>query len=94
MAASQPAIELFFRTEEMSMVTYLKLCGHQVQKVEWDGGSCYWTFDRSDLLESAVDEFISGEARVEPREYNRQYAKVKDQMFAAAPPGKGRRQRQ
>jgi hypothetical protein len=37
MAVEQPSIELFFRTDDMAMVTYLKLQGHQVQKNEWVG---------------------------------------------------------
>jgi hypothetical protein len=50
--------------------------------------SCYWFFDRSDLLESLVDQFIAGEATVDPKEFNRLYGKIKQDMFSSAPEGR------
>jgi hypothetical protein len=72
--------EEFYRTSNMALVAFLKLQGHASQTVRWEGESCYWYFDKSDPLLDIVDTYMSGDALVEPREYNRVFGLTKKEL--------------
>lgn len=74
--------EKFYRTNDMSLATTLTIEGHTAQQVGWIGEDCYWWFLITDDLMDAIAAFDSGESRVEPREYNRTFHKVRKQMYA------------
>jgi hypothetical protein len=74
-----------YRTNDMAMVTYLKLCGHAVQQVYWESDTCYWSFLVSETLVSEVDKFLSSQARVEPREFNRVFNTTKREFYDTNP---------
>jgi hypothetical protein len=68
-----------YRTSDMAMVTYLRMNGHAVQNIVWDssGYTAYWQFLKTESLIGATDDFTSGRARVDPRMFNRDFAKTK-----------------
>lgn len=75
----------FYRTNDMAMVTFLKVEDHPVQKILWERGTCYWIFRISDALLDAIDSFTDREARIEPKEYNRVYGQTKKEFYDSAP---------
>lgn len=81
----------FYRTNDMAMVTYLKISGHSVQRVLWEAGTCYWLFRVTEVLLSQVDKFLAGDARIEPREYNRVFNSTKREFYDTQPAQVGRR---
>lgn len=75
----------FYRTNDMAMVTFLKISGQAVQRVFWESNTCYWMFRASSVLLDQVDAFVSGEARIEPREYNRVFSQTKREFYDTNP---------
>ena len=73
--------EDFYRSSDMAMVTYLKLCGHPVQQVLWMGDTCTWVFRVTDPLLDATEDFLSHRALVEPREYNKKFNETRKEFF-------------
>lgn len=73
--------ENFFRSDDMGMVTYLKLEGHTPQKIGYEGESCFWWFMITDSLLAAIESFGAREAQVEPREYSKMYAATKREFY-------------
>lgn len=67
----------YYRTNSMALVSFLKINDHTPQAIRWEGDSCYWYFDKSNNLMELVEEFMTGEALVEPREYNRVFGLTK-----------------
>jgi hypothetical protein len=80
-----------FRTNDMALVTYLKMCGFSCQRTEWDGGTCYWYFMTGPKLLGAAETFASGEAVVEPREYNKIFGLTKHEFYDSDPSEVNRR---
>lgn len=74
-------VQEFHKSNDMALVTFLKCKGYTVQGVKLEGGTCYWFFRVSDGLIDAIDDFSSGDALVEPKEYNRQFSQTKRDMF-------------
>jgi len=74
-------VQEFHKTNDMALVTFLKCTGYTVQGVRLEGSTCYWFFRVSEGLIDAIDDFSSGDALVEPREYNRQFSQTKREMF-------------
>jgi len=71
----------FHRTNDMAQVTFLKMSGQTSQGIAWEGNTCYWLFRVSDGLMDLIDNFASGEAQVEPREYNRIFTMTKREFY-------------
>lgn len=78
-------LEDFYRTNDMAMVTFLKISGHSVQKVMWEADTCYWVFWARETLLAQVEMFLAGEARIEPREYNRVFNSTKREFYDSNP---------
>lgn len=74
----------FYRTNDMAMVTFLKLGGHAVQRCAFDqgGDTCYWYFRITDALLEETESFLDGTVRVEPREYSRKFNETKRELMA------------
>lgn len=77
--------EEFYRTNDMAMATFLKMQSHSVQCMTWEGRTCYWVFRITDNLLDCVEEFTAGEARVEPRGYNRVFTQTKREFYDSKP---------
>lgn len=73
--------EEFYRTNHMALVAFLRMEGHSSQSMRWEGGTCYWYFDKSDVLLELCDRYHGGTARVEPKEYNRVFGIVREELF-------------
>lgn len=79
------SLDDFYRTNDMAMVTFLKINGHAVQGVRWEAGTCYWLFRVSEVMLSQVEMFLSGKARIEPREFNRVFSHTKREFYDTNP---------
>lgn len=88
MARNHDTDQETYRCNDMALVTYLKQNGHSVQSVFWeaDTETVYWTFMVVSSLMDLINQFASGEARVEPREYNRLFQLTKREMYSQADP--------
>ncbi len=77
-----------YRCSDMALVTYLKQNGHSVQAVKWDEETetVHWTFMVIPSLMELINKFASGEALVEPREYNRLFQLTKRELYSQADP--------
>lgn len=71
----------FHRVNDLALVAVLSLQGHTPQSMEMDGRTCYWIFRVSDGLMDVIDDFGSHRSAVEPREYNREFSRLKKEMF-------------
>lgn len=84
-----------WRTDDLALATYLVVSGNGTIKLEleWDGDIAYgyFVFRMSDSLLDDVEDFISGNARVEPREYSRRFGRMKKSVYKAE--GKDRQNR-
>lgn len=73
--------EEFYRTNDMGMATFLKLEGHPCQDLQWSGTTCFWVFRVTDALLEATEDFLAGDARVEPKAYNKEYNATKREFY-------------
>lgn len=73
--------EEFYRTNDMAMATFLKMNGNPVQHMSWVGQTCYWVFRITDALLDQIELFGEGNARVEPKEYNRAFHQTKKEFY-------------
>lgn len=73
------------RTNDMAMVSYLRLMGHAVQEVFWDESQCYWKFLINQGLLSEYEKFVGGKALVDPREFSKYYAITKRELHRNDP---------
>lgn len=72
-----------YKSTDMGTVAYLKYQGYEVQDILFEDGNCRWTFFVTESLLEAVDEYLSGNGRVEPKTYNTQFAAVKRELHGA-----------
>lgn len=73
-----------FRTDDMALVTFLKVEGHTPQEVGYEGDTCYWWFLITDAMLATVQAFGAREGLVEPREYSKMFATTKNEFYSAA----------
>lgn len=71
----------FYRSSDMALVTYLRMNGHSVQEAEWNSTTCHWVFRANDHLLELTERFAKGDALVDPREFNREFAKTKAEFY-------------
>lgn len=70
-----------FKTENMSLAAFLHMA-HPVLRTEWvNQRTCAWVFEITPDMPDLIAEFESGEARVDPVEYNSSYGKLKQESF-------------
>lgn len=72
-----------WKTDDMGLAAFLTLEGHEVQEMEWELDSCYFVFHETEGLLTLLSKFVSGDACVEPRRYNMNFASLKKKMFAS-----------
>lgn len=70
-----------FATEDMTLVTLLKVKGVEPREMVRSGKGCQWVFDHSRAVEDLVDEYQADEAYVEPREFARKMGLVRSEMY-------------
>jgi len=75
----------FYRSSDMALATYLKICGHDPQRVYWDSATCYWVFRMSDSLEDQLELFHRGDSRVDPKEFTRVFTQTKREFYDTNP---------
>lgn len=81
-----------YSTNNMSLAAYLHTKGFlitdvQIKATEQFGKSCYWVFkNRGDRMRDAIDSFLKGNARVEPRQYSNVFRELKAEMFELMDP--------
>ena len=82
--------EQFYRSDDMALVTYLKLEGFTPQQVGWLGQTCYWWFRITESLENSIEAFDGGDALVEPGDYSSQFNLTKREFYDSRPDGSQR----
>jgi Domain of unknown function (DUF5659) len=70
-----------FRTNDMGLATYLKMCGCPLLKAEWQDLTCHWFFEQTDDLVESVTAWETERAQVNPKQFTRQYAKTKKEFY-------------
>lgn len=70
-----------WRTDDMGLAAYLLLELKVEPTLQWEMESCYFEFVDTDDLLDAVQDFVSGDSRIEPRTYNMAFAKLKKAVF-------------
>ena len=73
--------EEFHRSNDMALVTYLKMEGYTHQAVRWEDRTCFWYFRNTDGIHDMIDEFNSGRATVNPKEYNKEFTATKREFY-------------
>lgn len=69
-----------FKTDNMSLAAFLHM-SRPIVRTEWRGRTCSWLFEKADGMQSQIDEFLRGDARVDPVQYNDSYSKLKTESF-------------
>lgn len=69
----------------MSLACYLWYREHRIMDRRWQNGLCSWLFQDSPRMESDIEEFYAGEARVNPREYFNKMTEFKRDMYKDRP---------
>ncbi len=82
-----------YRTNDMAMVTYLKVEGFSPQLVTWEMNTCYWVFLKTASLVTAIERFEQGVGRVEPKSYSKQFMLTKREFYDTRPAPSGRNPR-
>lgn len=72
----------FYKTNDMALVTYLRIQGHPVQGTRWLSNSCVWVFRINDNLLGLVDNFMDDRALVNPKEFNRHFTDTKKELYS------------
>jgi hypothetical protein len=70
-----------FKTEDMALVTTLKLRGIEPEEMVRSGQGVSWIFLRDETANDVVDEYAMGEAYVEPQEFVRKLGLVRSEMY-------------
>lgn len=72
---------IFYKTNDMALVTFLRIQGHPVQGTRWQNNSCMWVFRVNNNLLELVDDFMSDRAKVNPKEFNRHFTDTKKELY-------------
>jgi hypothetical protein len=70
-----------FVTEDMTLVTVLKMRGIEPAALSKSNGGCRWSYSPTRTLEEIVDEYNSEECYVEPKEFSRKLGLVRTEMY-------------
>jgi len=71
----------FYKTNDMALVTYLRIQGHPPQGTRWHSSSCMWVFRVNNSLIELVDAFMDDKALVNPKEFNRHFTDTKKELY-------------
>jgi hypothetical protein len=67
-------------TDDMALVTYLKIKGHTVVHAGYTDGVCRWEFSGS--ASDDARDFMEDRATVDPKQFSRVFGLTKRDMFA------------
>lgn len=67
----------------MAMAAYLTSHGHTHQRLEPKGRAIAWVFLAMGNLKDLVEEYLSGCAEVEPRQFTRVTGQLRSEMYEA-----------
>lgn len=70
-----------WRTDDMALAAYLMVSLRVEPDLKWEMESCFFEFEETDDLLDAVQDFVSGDARIEPRTFNMVFGKLKKAVF-------------
>jgi len=70
-----------FKTNDMGLATYLKMCGQRLTRTVWIDRTCYWYFPMTDGLEERVGQWTEERATVNPKQFTREYAQTKKEFY-------------
>lgn len=73
--------ESSYLTRDMSLAVFLNLSGHAHQRLERRAGRCFWVFRQDEALGRLVQEYTSGSALVEPKQFMLEVASIREEMF-------------
>lgn len=72
-----------FKTDDMALVTYLRMHGHQPVEVVFVGNFCTWRFEDRGHLPELVREFQSNEAVARVKEYSKHFKTTRSEFYEA-----------
>jgi hypothetical protein len=75
----------FYMTNDMALVTWLRLNRQSVQHIQWRGNNCHWAFRVNDVLLELVKEYMADKAMVNPKEFNRSFSDTKRELYDSKP---------
>lgn len=70
-----------FRTANMALAAYLAETV-SYERLDWEGGTCYWFFKQTPELEKKVADFQGNKARNDPREYSYRLTQMRKEMHS------------
>lgn len=70
-----------FETEDMTLVTVLKLRGIEPTEMTQSSGGCRWHYTHTRTVDEILDEYNAGECYTEPREFARKMGLVRQEMY-------------
>ncbi len=78
-------VETKFKTDDMALVTYLRMNYITPDEIIWDHNTCWWFFEKSTELSEHATLFVSNEAQSNPKEFSRQFKLTRQEFHAARP---------
>jgi len=69
------------RTQDMSLVAYLKGMEIPYDRMELNGDQVTWVFEKTERFSDELDAFVTGEAVVDPKQYTRDVARIRERLF-------------
>lgn len=74
-----------YKTDDMALVTFLRMNYHVPHEVVWDHNTCWWEFESTDKLTSDAAAFVDNIAVCNPREFSRQFKLTRQEFHQARP---------
>lgn len=72
--------------DTMPLVAYLRCAAFDVMDVKVDGRRCFWVFESTDGIKSAIADFETEQTLVEPKQFSRMFQKVSAERNAKIKP--------
>jgi hypothetical protein len=70
-----------WETDDMSLAAYLMLALDEEPEYSWDGESCFFIFISTSQLNEEVAKYYGNQAVVNPREYSKEFSRLKRATF-------------
>lgn len=72
-----------FETPDMTLVTFLRMRGHEPTSVFTRGRRCLWTFDNTEDLEDLILDYQYRQANVDASDFSESYKTTLNEMHDA-----------
>lgn len=69
------------RTDDLALATTLRMYGFEPDWLELKGRKALWLFAIDEELRDLIRQYQAGEARVEPRTYNKMLRETRRELF-------------